>query len=137
MSLLHNILFLQLKHLIINLDPDDEGNEDAGTPKVSKNILSTPSNHVGSTLTQIPSTPNHNDVSNVSYESPEYQKQVIKIIYIKLKFLTFDKSIDLNSILFSVHYQSTKNLLPCIGVGGGVGAISKCFYISNVKIFYS
>lgn len=68
---------MQLKHLIINLDPDDEGNEDAVTPKVSKSIPSTPSNHVGSTPTQIPNTPNHNDVSNVSYESPEYQKQVI------------------------------------------------------------
>jgi len=73
-------LFFQLKHLIINLDPDDEGNEDAGTPKVSKSIPSTPSNHVGvgSTPAQTPNTPNHNDVSNVSYESPEYhQKQVI------------------------------------------------------------
>ncbi|MCP6484538.1 hypothetical protein NL492_27410, partial [Klebsiella pneumoniae] len=34
--------YLELKHLIINLDPDDEGNEDMGTPKVSKNIPSTP-----------------------------------------------------------------------------------------------
>lgn len=68
---------MQLKHLIINLDPDDEGNEDAGTPKASKSVPSTPTNHVGSTPTQLPITPNHNDVSNVSYESPEYQKQVI------------------------------------------------------------
>ncbi|XP_026815896.1 nipped-B-like protein isoform X1 [Rhopalosiphum maidis] len=67
--------YLELKHLIINLDPDDEGNEDAGTPKASKSVPSTPSNHVGSTPTQIQNTPNHNDVSNVSYESPEYQKQ--------------------------------------------------------------
>lgn len=63
--------------MIINLDPDDEGNEDIGTPKISKSVPSTPSNHVGSTpSTQTPSTPNHIDTTNVSYESPEYQKQV-------------------------------------------------------------
>jgi len=62
--------------LIINLDPDDEGNEDMGTPKVSKNIPSTPSNHVDNTSSQTPTTPNHIDSSTVSYESPEYQKQV-------------------------------------------------------------
>lgn len=72
----YKIHFFQLKHLIINLDPDDEGNEDIGTPKISKNVPSTPSNHVGNTPSQTSTTPNHIDPSTVSYESPEYQKQV-------------------------------------------------------------
>lgn len=65
--------------MIINLDPDDnEDDEDFGTPKISKTVKdsSMSSNHVGSTPVQMPITPNHLDSSNVSYESPEYQKQV-------------------------------------------------------------
>jgi len=68
-----------LKHLIINLDPDDDdGNEDVGTPKISKTVKepSTPSNHIPNTPVQTPTTPNHIDSSNVSYDSPDYQKQV-------------------------------------------------------------
>lgn len=67
-------LFFQLKHLIINLDPDDEGNEDVVvTPKTPKTVPSTPSNHI----TNTPTTPNHIDSSNTAtYDSPEYQKQV-------------------------------------------------------------
>lgn len=61
--------------MIINLDPDDEGNEDQATPKASKTIPSTPTNHVGNTP-QAVMTPNHIDSLNVSNESPEYQKQV-------------------------------------------------------------
>lgn len=70
------LFFFQLKHLIINLDPDDEGNEDSGTPKTPKTVPSTPSNHIGSTPSQTPTTPNHLDTSSISYESPDYQKQV-------------------------------------------------------------
>jgi len=65
--------------LIINLDPDDdEEYEDLGTPKIPKAVKESllSSNHVGSTPSQTPTTPNHLDSSNVSYESPEYQKQV-------------------------------------------------------------
>lgn len=62
--------------MIINLDPDDEGMDEIATPKTSKIVPSTPINHVGSTPSQTPSTPNNIDTSNVSYESPEYQKQV-------------------------------------------------------------
>lgn len=65
--------------MIINLDPDeDDENEDSGTPKIAKTMKepSTPINHVGSTPAQTPTTPNHLDSSNVSCESPEYQKQV-------------------------------------------------------------
>lgn len=65
-----------MKHLIINLDPDDEGNEDVATPKASKTIPSTPTNHINNTPSQTATTPNHIDTSNVSFESPEYQKQV-------------------------------------------------------------
>lgn len=73
-KLLYNLfLFFQLKHLIINLDPDDEGNEDVVTPKTPKTVPSTPSNHI----TNTPTTPNHIDSSNTAtYDSPEYQKQV-------------------------------------------------------------
>lgn len=74
----YNFYFLfQLKHLIINLDPDDEGNEDTiGTPKTPKTVPSTSNNHVGNTPSQTSGTPNHIDSSNASHESPEYQKQV-------------------------------------------------------------
>lgn len=73
--------FFQLKHLIINLDPDDEGNEEAATPKTPKPVPSTPSNHVVvSTPSQALATPNHLDSSNVSYESPDYQRQVCDIL---------------------------------------------------------
>lgn len=68
----HLSYIFQLKHLIINLDPDDEGNEDVVTPKTPKTVPSTPSNHISNTET----TPNHNDMSNTTYDSPEYQKQV-------------------------------------------------------------
>lgn len=61
--------------MIINLDPDDEGNEDLGTPKIPKTVPSTPNNYVGSNSQDL-MTPNNIDSSNVSYESPEYQKQV-------------------------------------------------------------
>lgn len=69
-----------MKHLIINLDPDDEGNEDVVTPKASKTIPSTPTNHIGHTPSQMSTTPNHVDSSNVSYGSSEYQKQVNLLI---------------------------------------------------------
>jgi hypothetical protein len=65
-----------LKHLIINLDPDDEGNEDEmKTPRASKTIPTTPTNHITNT-SQTATTPNHIDSSNVSTESSDYQKQV-------------------------------------------------------------
>ncbi|VVC44793.1 Hypothetical protein CINCED_3A008325 [Cinara cedri] len=68
--------YLELKHLIINLDPDDEGNEDmVVTPKTPKTVPSTPINHIINSSPQISTTPNHVDSSNVSYESPEYQTQ--------------------------------------------------------------
>lgn len=71
---------LQLKHLIINLDPDDEGNEDmVVTPKTPKTVPSTPSNHIINSSPQTSMTPNHIDSSSMSYESPEYQTQVSNI----------------------------------------------------------
>lgn len=74
--------------MIINLDPDDEGNEDLGTPKIPKSVPVTPSNHIGSTP-QAATTPNNIDSSNVSYESPEYQKQVCYIVDVKYVIILF------------------------------------------------
>ncbi|XP_050529053.1 nipped-B-like protein isoform X2 [Daktulosphaira vitifoliae] len=68
--------YLELKHLIINLDPDDEGTDDAGgTPKALKAVPSTPGNNINSSIPQTPTTPNHMDSSSLSNTSPEYYKQ--------------------------------------------------------------